>query len=759
MKGELDILACPMLLLLIVVVLSLGLGGDAEGGTTHIDDDWHIYNDTTLIDGTWAVNGSVFIEGCTLILVDVELVLNRTGMTISSVNVASDAKFVARDSEIWGNSSGIYIEVWGDTLLDNTTVHNFTWYSSLGGISHRGGILTLDHCQLDWSYYTIVSSGNLTVRSCEFTDIVEYGIMWTSSYGSTGHTMVVKGTSFINTWGSFNGVGIGASQSGSTIDDNTVSIIGCYFYGLSTAVTASNFVSNGNLLLEQNRAENCSNGLYIYAVGPRGKISHNQWEVSNSGAAIRIDTSDMGSPDINNETITGGSYGLYLTGSYGRVILRDMDVTGVREGLYCNSGYIDIHDSTFRTTSYNFRISRGYIHLHDCDHQYYASVSSYLGEVSEPVIVNVTQVAWQDGTLIEEGFTEFQNETGEYMTERDNARPELVQLATWMMTNRDNMTIVRVRGMYYKDGLEFRSDPFEIAGLSRMELVIIDNSTPELEISQPKAEDKFERISLTFKGNYTERGVGMGRILVSYDGSGWVGATLFDEGKWQVRMTDLPDGILTFTINISDKAGNSMEVFVTNITIDTIWPHINVKLPGKYVTSTPTQLLAQTEPRARAFVNYNEVDVMPDGWFSALIPLYTNLNEIHIRVVDVVGHENYTLYRIILDTTAPPLIIDTLADGQWTNYGTVLVTGTTDVDATVEANGLPGELEFGRFSISVPLEEGTNLVTVIARDMAGNEARVELVIHRDSVPPKLAISSPDNGTVTSLKRILISGTV
>jgi hypothetical protein len=246
---------------------------------------------------------------------------------------------------------------------------------------------------------------------------------------------------------------------------------------------------------------------------------------------------------------------------------------------------------------------------------------------------------------------------------------------------------------------------------------------------------------------------------VSHDGNEWLSATLFDEGKWQLIFRNLPDGILTFTINISDRAGNSMEVIVPNITIDTIWPEINVKLPGKYVTSTPTQLLARTEPRARAFVNYNEVDVMPDGWFSALIPLYNNLNEVHIRVVDVVGHENYTIYRIILDTTAPPLVIDTPANGQWTNLETVLVTGTTEADATVEANGIQGELEYGRFSIPVPLEEGTNVITVMTRDKAGNEARVERVLHRDSVPPVLTVTSPENGTTTVLTRVLYSGSV
>jgi hypothetical protein len=748
-----------MLMLLLVVVLSLGLGDAAEGATTYIDGDWYIYGDTTLSDGTWSVNGSVIVENGTLTLDRVELVLNRTGFSISRLSIGTEAHLVTRNSEIWGNSTGITIDISGDTMFDNTSIHNFIMSSSYGGIDHVQGSLTLDHCQLDMAYYMIMSRGNLNVRSCQFTNFYQYGIYWISNPGGPGYTVVVADSSFINDFYTQRGYGIGIIQQGVTDDDNQVSVIGCDFDGLSYAMVFNNFETYGKLLVEDNRAINCSYGVNMAYIGPVGTFTGNHWEATASGTAMYIEPSDSGSPNINNETIIGGNYGLYISGSYGRVALRDMDVTGVSTGLYTYSGYIDVYDSTFRSSGYNFRISRGYIHLYDCSHQYYASVSSYNGEVSEPVIINFTQISWQDGTVIEEGFTQFENETGEYMTERNNEWPFPVPLATWMRTYRDNITILKVRGMYYKDGLEFRSEPFGIVGVSRMELVIIDNSTPEVEVTQPRAEDKFEAISLTFKGNFTERGVGMGRIRMTYNGTGWLSATLFDEGKWQLRFRDLPDGILTFTVNISDRAGNSMEIHIPNITIDTIWPHITVKLPGKYVTSTPTQLLAQTEPRARAFVNYNEVDVMPDGWFSSLIPLYNSVNEVHIRVVDVVGHENYTLYRIILDTTDPPLIVETPTDGRWTNRETVLVTGTTEADTTVEANGIQGELEYGRFTISVPLEEGINLVTVTAIDLAGNEARVVLVIHHDSVPPELLVTSPENGTITALTRVMISGSV
>jgi len=759
MNGVCGKLAWPLVLLLLVVVLSLGSSDDAGAATTYIDGDWYISHDTTLQDGTWVVNGSVYVEFGTLTLVDAELVLNRTGTDLSGLNVGTRARLNMYGSEVWGNSTGIYIEVWGDTLLDNTTLDRFYWYSSWGGILHRGGHLTLDHCQVNQTYRAIESNGSLTVRSCEFTNIQDTGIYWGYTYADPPSRVVVSDTSFINAMYTYRGEGLDLNGGGSAGRENDIKVEGCYFNGLSNVVSVDAFEDYGFLTLTGNTAENCTEGAYLYYPGPKVRLSGNSWESVSTSYALYIYATDPDPPSIDNETITGGGYGVYISGSYGRLTLRDMRITGVDTGIYCNNGYIDVHDSYVRSTSYNFRINRGYIHLYGCDHQHWAYASSYYGEVSEPVVVNVTTVSWQDGTVIDQGYTVFENETGELMTERDNSDPAPVTLATWMRTYRDNITISRARGMYRKDGLEFRSEPFAVAGLSRMDLVIIDNSTPELTVDFPRPETAFERIQLMFKGNYTERGVGMGSIRATFDGARWLSANVFEEGKWQLRFDDLPDGVLTFTLNISDRAGNSAEVQVVNVTIDTIWPHIDVLLPGKYVTSSPTQLLVRTEPRARAFVNYEEVTVMPDGMFSALVPLHNNDNDVHIRVVDVVGHENFTTLRIVLDTVPPPLLVDGPSPGTWSNQQCVMVTGTTEADASVQVDGIAADLENGRFSVQVPLDEGVNMVVVTVTDRAGNQVSESVKVFRDSVAPVLEVMAPGAGTVTGRDRVVVSGRV
>ncbi|NOQ53222.1 MAG: hypothetical protein GQ558_01300, partial [Thermoplasmata archaeon] len=396
--------------------------------------------------------------------------------------------------------------------------------------------------------------------------------------------------------------------------------------------------------------------------------------------------------------------------------------------------------------------------LHVCDHTYNAYVSSYQGEVSEPVIINFTSVTWQEGTPIVKGFTALENETGEFLSERNNKNPMDVMLATWKRTYWVNITVEKVRGMYETDGTEFRSEPFAIAGVSRMVLVIIDNSTPEVSVTHPLAGAMFETKTLLIKGNYTERGLGLGAIKVTSDGENWTRAEIFDERTWRIRLKDLPDGLLTFSVAINDKAGNSMQVQVPNITIDTVWPFIEIFGPGKYVSSTPMYLLAQTEPRARAYVNHQEVDVMPDGMFTALLTLDKYDNEAHIRVVDIVGHENWTIYKVYLDTIPPALIVESPDNGQWASAGNITVKGTTESQVTVVVNGETCQLEYGMFSIDVPLEYGLNQLVITSTDMAGNVATVYRTVHMDNVPPELTVLTPEQDSATGRERITVSGT-
>ena len=137
-------LACSLLLLSFVVVISTYCSDDGEGATTYVDGDWYVDHDTTLSDGTWVVNGSVYVNSSKLTLDHAELILNVSGYEIPQLYVSENAELEVYTSEISGGPNGFQIEIHGDTVLDNSTVREFYQYSGLAGIIHLGGDLRLE---------------------------------------------------------------------------------------------------------------------------------------------------------------------------------------------------------------------------------------------------------------------------------------------------------------------------------------------------------------------------------------------------------------------------------------------------------------------------------------------------------------------------------------------------------------------------------------------------------------------------------------
>jgi hypothetical protein len=90
------------------------------------------------------------------------------------------------------------------------------------------------------------------------------------------------------------------------------------------------------------------------------------------------------------------------------------------------------------------------------------------------------------------------------------------------------------------------------------------------------------------------------------------------------------------------------------------------------------------------------------------------------------------------DTTSPSLRLTSPADGMTTDQPSVVVSGTTEPGAQVSVNGLLASVAAeGTFSLSVALKEGTNVITVVAEDAAGNRATASVTVTHVSPVPGL----------------------
>ena len=178
---------------------------------------------------------------------------------------------------------------------------------------------------------------------------------------------------------------------------------------------------------------------------------------------------------------------------------------------------------------------------------------------------------------------------------------------------------------------------------------------------------------------------------------------------------------------------------------DTTPPSVTISSPleAPPIGSSPTSVTGTAEDNlqvSRVEVRVNEgtwvVAAGTTAWtLSAALAVGPNLVE--VRAWDIAGNPSPVVAVTLTHDPSPPtLILTGPRDGSATSRPTVLVTGTTEPGATLSANGiLVAVAPDGSFSFPLALLEGENILTVTARDPAGNE--ISRVIRVAYAPPTL----------------------
>ena len=119
-------------------------------------------------------------------------------------------------------------------------------------------------------------------------------------------------------------------------------------------------------------------------------------------------------------------------------------------------------------------------------------------------------------------------------------------------------------------------------------------------------------------------------------------------------------------------------------------------------------------------------------------------NTVTLKVNDNDGNtSNLASVTFIISTKAPTLNVTSPADNLITNDDTVTVSGTTEPGTTyvtiksVTVNGKAVSVDSsgGSFSTEVTLTEGSNTITVVATDSAGNATTVRRTVTLDTKAP------------------------
>jgi hypothetical protein len=158
-----------------------------------------------------------------------------------------------------------------------------------------------------------------------------------------------------------------------------------------------------------------------------------------------------------------------------------------------------------------------------------------------------------------------------------------------------------------------------------------------------------------------------------------------------------------------------------------------------------------------------EMDLTNKTWKVSLV-LTEGTNVLNLTALDLAGNTKNLKVNVSADTIAP--VIDmttpTISGQKYTNKATLNVTGkVTEVNlASLTVNGAAvTPTTSGNFSASVTLSEGSNVLTVVAKDLANNEAKWEFTIIKDTKAPMVTITSPKNDVVTKENSVQVMGKV
>lgn len=233
--------------------------------------------------------------------------------------------------------------------------------------------------------------------------------------------------------------------------------------------------------------------------------------------------------------------------------------------------------------------------------------------------------------------------------------------------------------------------------------------------------------------------------------AGWTRTEVLGAAGLFTLTVPVSDGQNTYLIIVTDRAGNSVEGhFVVHV--DRTAPNITVLVNGQ-----PDLAVFTSNGTAHILVACDGYGVaVGDTWLNGTglhllefeVLLSEGANHIPVRCADWADNLAETSVEVFLDTTPPVLAgvlegNEPLPDGSYVLSSNVapLIASATDAGSGVVSLGVNGnryeQQTDGSVAVSVGLEDGENLIHLLAVDQAGNSAVLALRVARDTAAPVL----------------------
>lgn len=215
------------------------------------------------------------------------------------------------------------------------------------------------------------------------------------------------------------------------------------------------------------------------------------------------------------------------------------------------------------------------------------------------------------------------------------------------------------------------------------------------------------------------------------------------------------------TVSSKDSAGNETNItrsFIYNVGV----PPLEVSSPFQDTSTSSTSITVSGKTSSSGVtltLNGSTVSLDAAGAFSNTVNLSSGLNTLTFEATNTSGQKSSVVRKITLDQSGPSLTLSTPSEGQAVNGASVRVSGTTEAGVTLTANSttLPVSAN-GSFDAYVFVSESSPVLTVVAKDSAGNTTTLTRNLTVDKTAPALTVSSPLEGLVTNSTSVVVSGT-
>lgn len=222
----------------------------------------------------------------------------------------------------------------------------------------------------------------------------------------------------------------------------------------------------------------------------------------------------------------------------------------------------------------------------------------------------------------------------------------------------------------------------------------------------------------------------------------------------------LSEGPNTIRITATDRAGNNATITRTVI-FDTVPPDIFLSSPTPNMLTAVSDLtVAGSVESAISMVYVNGAPVPTNhGAFSKAIRLDEGRNVVVVSAWDPAGNPATTSAVVTLDSMPPEVALTAPLEGALVNTATITVRGTIANATRLVLNGINLTGATDAFDEEIALVEGANLITLVVYDAAGNTARTQVTVFRDSQAPVLAVDLPETPKHTMDNVVTVTGHV